>query len=239
MVPMYVKNVFVGAGPIPSAIILAPLSKKPAQEGSARVDVHDGGHATALASEADATPMPVAGIPSTTSSRSDSPDSDTDDRNTETSARQARKVQDEATSPYDELPINVGLIEATSIGMGIDGIHRPRPMTHDLLGNVIGVLGGTLESVSITRVEGTTFYATLDIASADGTVHRVDARPSDAVALAVREDVPILASEELLAQAGSPNFDAIAQDENERKAKEFHDFVEGLSPDDFKAHNQQ
>ena len=118
------------------------------------------------------------------------------------------------------LPINVGPVEASCIGAGL-GRRRPRrPMTHDLLANVIDVLGGTLESVSLTRVKGATFFATLDIRLASGETHHVDARPSDAIALAVRAKAPIL--------------EAIAADERAKEAKAFHTFVEDLTPDDFK-----
>ena len=132
------------------------------------------------------------------------------------------------------LPINAGPVEASCIGTGLGRRQPRRPMTHDLLANVIDVLGGTLESVSLTRVKGATFFATLDIRLASGEAHHVDARPSDAIALAVRTKAPILANEQLLEQAGSPNLEAIAADERAKEAKAFHTFVEDLTPDDFK-----
>lgn len=132
------------------------------------------------------------------------------------------------------LPINVGPVEASCIGAGLGRCRPRRPMTHDLLANVIDVLGGTLESVSLTRVKGATFFATLDIRLSSGETHHVDARPSDAIALAVRAKAPILANEQLLEQAGSPNLEAIAADERAKEAKAFHTFVEDLTPDDFK-----
>lgn len=143
-----------------------------------------------------------------------------------------------ATPALDELPIGVGTFEAACIASGVTGGNK-RPMTHDLLCDVLGTLGGELESVSITRVEGSMFYATLDLRDAEGAEHHVDARPSDAVALAVRVGVPILASEDVLERAGSPDFDAIAKDEKSRELREFHDFVEKLDPSDFKAHDKQ
>lgn len=136
------------------------------------------------------------------------------------------------------LPISVGPFEASCIGAGLEHRRRRRPMTHDLLANVIDVLGGKLESVSITRAEGATFFATLDIRLGTGETHHIDARPSDAIALAVRTQVPILATEKLLEQAGLPNLDAVAADERARDAKAFHDFVESLTPDDFKTNRQ-
>lgn len=138
------------------------------------------------------------------------------------------------------LPISVGAVEASCIVMSADKNTRPkRPMTHELLLNSLEVMGGTLESVSLVRVEGTTFYATLDVRAQDGATHAIDARPSDAIALALYADAPILASEDVLERAGLPDFSAIRHDEQERELSEFHDFVEGLSPEDFKAPDQK
>lgn len=139
------------------------------------------------------------------------------------------------SSCFNELPISMGTVDAACIARSVDGGNRTRPMTHELLWNTIEVLGGMLESVSIRRVEQTTFFATLDVTDANGIPHHIDARPSDALALAVRAHVPILADEMVLEQGGMPDFEAIAKDERAREMSEFHDFVESLSPADFKA----
>lgn len=130
------------------------------------------------------------------------------------------------------LPLRIAVADAAAIAAAVESSNE-RPLTHTLLNNTIKALGGRLESVSITRVEHTTFFATLDIKTNDGAFHHIDARPSDAVALALSADVPIMASEELLAQAGSPDFEAIEKQEQEKLKEEFHDFVETLSPEDF------
>lgn len=184
MVRMVLKNVIVGAPPLPSAVILAPI-----QEGEERPEV------------------------------------------TVERERPASEVID--SSPTDVLPISVGMFEAASISRGVDGHEAKRPDTHMLLLDSIVAMGGTLTSVSLTRVEGATFFATLDVRDSEGGRHHIDARPSDAIALATRAEVDVLASEDVLTCAGLPNFEAIAEDERTRETEAFHEFVENLSPEDF------
>ena len=133
------------------------------------------------------------------------------------------------------LPISIGTVESSSIGMGLKGGSRPRPMTHDLMLDVIDRLGGTLESVSIVRVEGTTFYAVLTLTTDQGDIVSVDARPSDALAIAVRCHAPIFVDEKVLQTASVPDFDGVRKAEQESELSAFHDFVENLSPEDFTA----
>ena len=132
-----------------------------------------------------------------------------------------------------QLPIRIGTFEAAAISMGVEARAHKRPMTHDLLNNVIRDLGATLTSVVINRVSGTTFYAQLRLVTAAGEAISVDARPSDAIALAVRSHKPIFADEKVLETATMPDFDAVERDERQREAEAFHDFVENLKPDDF------
>ncbi|MGI6230953.1 MAG: bifunctional nuclease family protein [Tractidigestivibacter sp.] len=143
------------------------------------------------------------------------------------------KTSDGDESDAASLPIRIGSVEATAISMGVEPAEGSRPMTHDLLKNVMEQLGGHLRSVIISRVEGTTFYASLDIINSAGEQVLVDCRPSDAISLAVRCGAPIYAESDVLDVAGMPDFDAIKEEEQEHEMKEFHDFVEGLSPDDF------
>jgi bifunctional DNase/RNase len=117
--------------------------------------------------------------------------------------------------------------------MGVDGHKQKRPMTHDLLNSVVTNLGASLSSVVINNVEGTTLYAQLRLVNDRGETISVDARPSDALALAVRMHAPIFAEEEVLDTAALPDFASIERDERAREAEAFHDFVEGLSPEDF------
>lgn len=118
------------------------------------------------------------------------------------------------------LPIWIGHAEAGAIAMHMAHQKPGRPLTHDLLGDVIGRLSGRLERVTITHVTNNTFFAELTLRQG-GEVIRVDARPSDSIALAIRLDAPIFAEESLLDQvqieladsAGSDLFEAADPDE--------------------------
>ena len=134
-----------------------------------------------------------------------------------------------------QLPIRIGVVEATQISAGVAAEKGARPMTHDLLRATIDRLGATVSGVSIDRVDGATFYATIDLLTADGEHLSLDARPSDAVALAVRPHSPVYASTDVIARASYPSFSSIKRDEREREAERFHEFVESLTPDDFLA----
>jgi uncharacterized protein len=99
------------------------------------------------------------------------------------------------------LPIWIGMIESEAIAMRLQGSTVPRPLTHDLLANVITELGGTLQYVLVNDLNDSTFYARLAVEHA-GDLQLIDARPSDAIALAVRTTVPIYAEERVMEQAG-------------------------------------
>ncbi len=96
------------------------------------------------------------------------------------------------------LPIVIGLLEATAIKMKIGGIEPPRPLTHDLLKSTFEHLHARLEKVVIDKLENNTFYAKLVVRAADTQMKQIDARPSDSIALAVRMDAPIFVEEEVL-----------------------------------------
>ncbi|MFN8628929.1 MAG: bifunctional nuclease family protein [Chloroflexota bacterium] len=98
------------------------------------------------------------------------------------------------------LPIWIGPWEASAIAMRLQGVTPERPLTHDLLGTVITTLGARPERIVIVSLADETFHATLELATADAR-YEVDARPSDAIALAVRMDIPIFASSEVLDRA--------------------------------------
>lgn len=134
-----------------------------------------------------------------------------------------------------QLPIQVGPIEATSISMGIGGERQGRPLTHDVMASTIRDLGASLEAVEIVSVQGTTFYASLLLTTESGRHVEVDARPSDAIALAVRTGAPLFADEHVLEAAALPDFQGVRREEEEQELERFHDFVESLSPEDFEA----
>jgi bifunctional DNase/RNase len=95
-------------------------------------------------------------------------------------------------------PIVIGLPEAQAIERRLKGISIKRPQTHDLLANMIEGLGAKLESITINDLSDHTFFATLDVRKADGTVARIDSRPSDAIALGIAGSVPIYVAEHVL-----------------------------------------
>lgn len=99
------------------------------------------------------------------------------------------------------LPIVIGIIEATAIKMKVSGFQPPRPLTHDLLNNLIKKMGAKLEKVVVTKLENNIFYAQLVVRKSDGEIIEVDARPSDSIALALRAEAPIFVEEEVLEQA--------------------------------------
>lgn len=99
------------------------------------------------------------------------------------------------------LPILIGMFEASAIEMGIRETPLPRPMTHDLLSNFINLLHLTVEYIHINKIEDSTFYANI-VLYYEGRTLEIDSRPSDAIALAIRTQSPILVEEEILSKAG-------------------------------------
>ena len=99
------------------------------------------------------------------------------------------------------LPIFIGQFEVEAIRFKLMGVEVQRPMTHDLLGSIIGDLGGTIHSIVVSELKNDTFFAKIVIDS-NGTLIEIDARPSDALALAVRSEAPIYAEDEVVEKAG-------------------------------------
>ena len=122
------------------------------------------------------------------------------------------------------LPIWIGAVEATAIAFAQQGIVPARPLTHDLLKDVLEAVGAELESVLITDLRDGVYYA--DLRFQDGTT--VSARPSDAIALAIRASTVIYAEESVLDTAGI----SIA-DEQETEVERFREFLDQISPEDF------
>ena len=122
------------------------------------------------------------------------------------------------------LPIWIGAVEATAIAFAQQGIVPPRPMTHDLLRDVLQAVGARLDAVQITELRDGVYYA--DLVFAGGT--RVSARPSDAIALAIRAGISIYGSDTVLADAG-----IVIADEQESEVEKFREFLDTISPEDF------
>lgn len=126
------------------------------------------------------------------------------------------------------LPIWVGAVEATAIAYAQQGVVPPRPLTHDLMRDILGALGVTVSEVRITALEDGVFYAV--IAFSNGT--EVSARPSDAIALALRVEAPIRGATEVMDAAGIEIPDEEpAPDEDQ--VEKFREFLDQVSPEDF------
>lgn len=125
------------------------------------------------------------------------------------------------------MPIWVGIFEANAIAIEIEKVAAPRPMTHDLARNLIHYLRGRLERVVITEIKNDTFYSVLWLRQGDETV-TIDARPSDAIALALRADCPIYVAEEVM-QSASLNTSGPPEGPT---AEQLRGWLEGLNDDD-------
>jgi len=147
------------------------------------------------------------------------------------------------------LPIWIGPAEADAIAVKLQGVTVPRPLTHDLLSSVIDSLGATIESIIVSDLKSDTFYASI-ILNVDGEQVVIDARPSDALALAVRVNAPIYAEDAVLDKAGilldeetgKPVLgeteevdvkDKKVSEEEMKKLSAFYDFINTLDLDDF------
>lgn len=130
------------------------------------------------------------------------------------------------------LPIWVGAVEATAIAYAQQGVTPSRPMTHDLIIDLIKELDAELTGVRITSLTDGVFFAFLDLRTTGGKVTELSARPSDAIALALRVGVPITVSPEVLDTAGV-EIPEEAQGQPEDQVEAFREFLEGVSPEDF------
>jgi len=147
------------------------------------------------------------------------------------------------------LPIWIGPAEADAIAVKLQGVNVPRPLTHDLLGLVIDSLGAAVNSIIVSDLKSDTFYAKI-VLNVDGEQIEIDSRPSDALALAVRAEVPIYAEEAVIDKAGilldeetgKPILEETEEaggkkkevsEEEMKKMSAFYDFINTLDLDDF------
>jgi hypothetical protein len=124
------------------------------------------------------------------------------------------------------LPIWVGMFEANAIALQIENISTPRPMTHDLLRNVIHDLKASVQKIVVCDLQDSTFYALIYL-MLNGEVVAIDARPSDAIALALRTRAPIYVEEAVIDNAKTVDVTADKAD-----ADRLHKWLESLDPDD-------
>jgi bifunctional DNase/RNase len=138
------------------------------------------------------------------------------------------------------LPIWIGPLEAASMATELEGIKPQRPMTHDLLRNVLGELGATVEAVEITELKENTYFAQIQMRARDGRTILIDSRPSDAISLALRTKSPIYVAKQVL-EVSSELHEAAASeagvsDQNLAGVSrdKWSEILERMSPEDFK-----
>ena len=127
------------------------------------------------------------------------------------------------------LPIWIGASEAAAIALSLQGVQTPRPMTHDLMKNILEDLSVAVQKIVVTELRDSTFYATIEL-QRNGDHYEVSSRPSDAIALAVRLAVPIFASEDVLDEAA-----ILIPGEEEEEVEKFREFLDNVTPEDFNA----
>ncbi len=129
------------------------------------------------------------------------------------------------------LPIWIGHPEAAAILMKLQGASTPRPMTHDLLSEVLDQMDAKCERVSVTELRDNTFYASITV-SMNGSELEIDSRPSDALALAVRTSAPIFAADDVIEESAI-EFEDGAPEDQEEVVDKFKEFLDNVSPEDF------
>ena len=128
------------------------------------------------------------------------------------------------------LPIFIGAAEAQAINLSLKNIETPRPMTHDLMKNLLDEVGARVERITVTALRDGTFYAEI-VLNAQGEVRTVSSRPSDAIALAVRLGSPIYAEEDVLDEAG--RVEQPDEEQAEQMVEQFRAFIDHVNPEDF------
>lgn len=124
------------------------------------------------------------------------------------------------------LPIWVGIFEANAIALQIERIDTPRPLTHDLIKNILMQLDANVDKIVVTDLQGNTFYAVIHLRM-NGDHITIDSRPSDAIALALRTDAPIYVTEEVINNSRN-----ISLEKENLDSEDIKKWLEGLNPDD-------
>jgi bifunctional DNase/RNase len=138
------------------------------------------------------------------------------------------------------LPIWIGPLEAASMVTELEGIRPARPMTHDLLRNLLGDLGATVEAVEITELRENTYYARIEVKTREGSAVGIDSRPSDAISIALRTKSPIYVAKAVLESSSELRESAeqavSAADQNLAGVSrdKWSEILEKMSPEDFK-----
>ncbi len=130
------------------------------------------------------------------------------------------------------ISIWIGLLEASAIAVELEKIDLPRPMTHDLVKNVLDSLNIKVLKVEIADLRDNTFYAYIHLGM-DGKTFTIDARPSDAIAIALRTKSPIYVEEDVIKKSKKMDLESIKEVGKTDESKELKDLLERMSPDDF------
>ncbi len=133
------------------------------------------------------------------------------------------KDQDEKRA----LPIWVGIFEANAIALELEKIATPRPMTHDLIKNILDGVGASVQQIVINDLKENTFFAVIEV-NFNGNVVNIDSRPSDAIALALRLNAPIFVTDKVVSKAKSMD---IAEEKED--TDRWREWLENLKPEDF------
>lgn len=126
------------------------------------------------------------------------------------------------------LPILIGPFEATAIALALEGAAVPRPLSHDLMRNILETLSATLEQVIIHDIKDSTFFAKLMV-RANGELQEIDARPSDGIALALRMRAPIYVTDKIVLEEATSDKKGV----DETEMAKFKKFLDDLKPSDF------
>ena len=125
------------------------------------------------------------------------------------------------------LPIWVGIFEANAIALELEKIATPRPMTHDLIKNILDGVGASVQQIVINDLKENTFFAVIEV-NFNGNVVNIDSRPSDAIALALRLNAPIFVTDKVVSKAKSMDIAAETEDSDR-----WREWLENLKPEDF------
>ena len=125
------------------------------------------------------------------------------------------------------LPIWVGIFEANAIALELEKIATPRPMTHDLIKNILDGVGASVQQIVINDLKENTFFAVIEV-NYNGNVVNIDSRPSDAIALALRLNAPIFVTDKVVSKAKSMD---IAEEKED--SDRWREWLENLKPEDF------
>ncbi len=129
------------------------------------------------------------------------------------------------------LPIWIGLLEATAIASELEGIKFSRPMTHDLLKNIMGLMNVKVNRVEVCDLKNNTYFAVIHI-NHNGKEMSIDARPSDALAISLRMGAPIFVAEDVIKKSSQVEIKAEPEDTSEQ-GKRWQEILEKLNPEDF------